>query len=433
MRLAALGIAGWAAPALAQAPTHYYCYVPDPASGTVFMSQPLPVGPVGERARYGSDYAAYLRSKGQVGAGAQGYCVMRWSEAAVEEARAMRPGDPCPECGGASRFVTVAWARPGAPKPAGKSQVTTADTAKADGSGASKPKRVSNAEAVKRANDAYVQSVKDAVRTSDPGVCLVQRDGSVRCTKGGVTTASAQSKPVAPKPIDGTQGGRADVCITRAVSSAAPQRCLNEKPKPKPGPVALPRPPKVGADTACTPNTVNIAVGRIGVAVSPPGTKLVLSQRLTNRTFSFGPGIHTLPTEVYAISAVGPTVDGQLPKACLSYDKKAPKPSKPNPPKTPPPAPESPSPPYDQTTQACTTLPRDRDTVIVIADQRIFVTMSPDTYLYMKDQFGNELKLGYGNHRVRPGVYKLGIYGVTDPFNPLKSSLSACVRYVPDF
>jgi hypothetical protein len=83
--------------------------------------------------------------------------------------------------------------------------------------------------------------------------------------------------------------------------------------------------------------------------------------------------------------------------------------------------------------QACTTLPRDRDTVIVIADPEIFVTMSPGTFLYMRDHLGNELKLGYGKHRVRPGTYKLGIYGVTDPRNPLKQTLHACVTYHADF
>lgn len=417
-------LAAAASPALAQAPTHFYCYVPDPASGNVYMSPTLPVGPVSERARYGSDFATFLRSQGKVGAGAQGYCVMRWSAAAIEESRAMRPNDPCPECGGASRFVAATWPRSGAPKTA-ETEVAAASTSEPTPAA---PRRTSNAEAVKRANDAYARSVKDAIRASDPGVCLVNADGGLRCTKGGTVTAAATPAPKpAPMPIAGTQGGRADVCIT-SPNSAAPQRCVNAKPKPKPAPPRRPVPPKVGANSACAPDTVNIATGRIGVAVSPSGTTLLLSQRLTNRMFRFGNGTHSVPKEVYRLIAKGPTVNGQPPQACISYDQKAPKPKKP-----PRPAPESPSPPYDKSTQACTTLPRERDTVIVITDPRIFVTVSMGTLLYMKDQLGNELQLGYGNHRVRPGAYKLGIYGVTDPFNPLKRTLTACVRYVPDF
>jgi len=93
----------------------------------------------------------------------------------------------------------------------------------------------------------------------------------------------------------------------------------------------------------------------------------------------------------------------------------------------------TPAPAPRRKTQACTTLPRERDTVIVIVDPEIFVTMSPGTFLYMRDHLGNELKLGYGKHRVRPGTYKLGIYGVTDPRNTLKQTLHACVTYYADF
>jgi hypothetical protein len=107
-----------------------------------------------------------------------------------------------------------------------------------------------------------------------------------------------------------------------------------------------------------------------------------------------------------------------------------PKQTRPEPPKD---TTSSPTPVPRRKTQACTTLPRERDTVIVIADPEIFVTMSPGTFLYMRDHLGNELKLGYGQHRVRPGTYKLGIYGVTDPRNPLKQSLHACVTYYADY
>lgn len=127
-----------------------------------------------------------------------------------------------------------------------------------------------------------------------------------------------------------------------------------------------------------------------------------------------------------------PVVEPAAPKSAtpLPARSQPPKSSRREPPQdttnTPAPAPR-------RKTQACTTLPRERDTVIVIDDPEIFVTMSPGTFLYMRDHLGNELKLGYGKHRVRPGTYKLGIYGVTDPRNPLKQTLHACVTYYADF
>lgn len=109
---AAIAAIGLMSAAEAQAPQYFYCYVPNAANGTVYMTQTLPVGPVSERAKYGEDYAAYLRSEGLVSPTARGYCTMR---ATTGEVAVAREGIQsfCPECNGATRFTTAPWSRPG--------------------------------------------------------------------------------------------------------------------------------------------------------------------------------------------------------------------------------------------------------------------------------------------------------------------------------
>ncbi len=101
-----------AAAARAQAPQYFYCYVPNAANGTVYMTQTLPVGPVNERAKYGEEYAAYLRGEGLVSPTARGYCTMRATTAEVAVAREGIQSY-CPECNGATRFTSAPWSRPG--------------------------------------------------------------------------------------------------------------------------------------------------------------------------------------------------------------------------------------------------------------------------------------------------------------------------------
>lgn len=98
--------------AQAQAPQYFYCYVPNAANGTVYMTQTLPVGPVNERAKYGEEYAAFLRAEGLVSPTARGYCTMRPTTGEVAVAREGMQSH-CPECNGATRFTTAPWARPG--------------------------------------------------------------------------------------------------------------------------------------------------------------------------------------------------------------------------------------------------------------------------------------------------------------------------------
>jgi hypothetical protein len=93
---------------------YFYCYVPVAQASTVYMSQTLPVGPVAERARYGSDYVGYLRSQGLVNGPAQGYCVMRPTAGEIETAQNVLRRDSCMYCAGASKFETVNWPRNGA-------------------------------------------------------------------------------------------------------------------------------------------------------------------------------------------------------------------------------------------------------------------------------------------------------------------------------
>ncbi len=112
---------GWGAAAFAQDSVQYfYCYVPNAATGTVYMTQTLPVGPVSERGKYGEEYAAYLRGEGLVSPSARGYCTMRATTAEIATARQDIQGGYCPECNSATRFTTAPWSRPGmknAPEP----------------------------------------------------------------------------------------------------------------------------------------------------------------------------------------------------------------------------------------------------------------------------------------------------------------------------
>jgi hypothetical protein len=109
---ALLAAACFAAAPQAQAPQYFYCYVPNAATSTVYMTQTLPVGPVSERGKYGEEYAAYLRGEGLVSASARGYCTMRPTTGEIAVAR-QDLQSYCPECNGATRFTTVAWSRPG--------------------------------------------------------------------------------------------------------------------------------------------------------------------------------------------------------------------------------------------------------------------------------------------------------------------------------
>jgi hypothetical protein len=104
-----------AAPAAAQGLTHFYCYAPDAATDTVYMSQALPVGPVGERGGYGREFVAYLMRKGVLSKPVQAYCTMRTSSADIDRSRHALAEEGCAECGAASHFEDVTWPRGGAP------------------------------------------------------------------------------------------------------------------------------------------------------------------------------------------------------------------------------------------------------------------------------------------------------------------------------
>ncbi|UNK57255.1 hypothetical protein MNQ95_14135 [Pseudoxanthomonas daejeonensis] len=106
------------APLSAQQLSHFFCYVPDPASGTVFVSPVMPIGPMAERAGYGAEFLGYLRGKGLLRGQAQGYCQMRPSVEAITRTQSALAQQSCPECGGATRFQGVAWSRNGTAAPA---------------------------------------------------------------------------------------------------------------------------------------------------------------------------------------------------------------------------------------------------------------------------------------------------------------------------
>ena len=101
-----------AAPVAAQgALTHYYCYAPDPATGTVHVGPITPVGPVAERGNYAPRFAAQLRARGVTGIDLQAYCTMRPGLAQLQRSKQALPQEPCPFCAGATRFAEVPWSR----------------------------------------------------------------------------------------------------------------------------------------------------------------------------------------------------------------------------------------------------------------------------------------------------------------------------------
>lgn len=106
----ALGFALMGGSALAQAPTWFFCYAPDPATRTTYVSTARPVGPIGERAGYGQSFSAFLRANSHTGAAPSAYCVMRSSLEELQRARTLLASE-CQECGGATAFKDVAWSR----------------------------------------------------------------------------------------------------------------------------------------------------------------------------------------------------------------------------------------------------------------------------------------------------------------------------------
>lgn len=96
----------------AQGPRFFFCFASNPATGTIYVSDMHPVGPVSERAKYGQDFASFLVSKKKVPIGTQGYCVMRGTEKEVEKS-ALTVAENCDVCGSATKMEPVAWSRGG--------------------------------------------------------------------------------------------------------------------------------------------------------------------------------------------------------------------------------------------------------------------------------------------------------------------------------
>lgn len=102
----------WSAPASAQGLNWFYCYAANAKTGTVYVSDVHAIGPVGERASYGPDFAAFLAKSGKAPAGTQAYCVMRGTEREIATGLTNLSRE-CTTCGGADKFEQVAWPRGG--------------------------------------------------------------------------------------------------------------------------------------------------------------------------------------------------------------------------------------------------------------------------------------------------------------------------------
>ncbi|PQO94909.1 hypothetical protein C5614_20270 [Massilia phosphatilytica] len=95
--------------ACAQELRFYYCYAPNPANGTVFVSRTAAVGPVEERRHYGERFAARLAAYKLAPPETQAYCVMSWSTAEIDKGKS-NLRSTCLECGHASQFRDVEFA-----------------------------------------------------------------------------------------------------------------------------------------------------------------------------------------------------------------------------------------------------------------------------------------------------------------------------------
>lgn len=100
-----------ASPAWADELRVYYCFVPDPDTGIVHVSNNQPVGPLEERRLYGSRFLEYLRQAGLVSSpAAKGYCQMAPSAAALDRTRRLMMGESgCNVCGDDPEFRDVEW------------------------------------------------------------------------------------------------------------------------------------------------------------------------------------------------------------------------------------------------------------------------------------------------------------------------------------
>lgn len=334
LRRAALGLialicSGSLLPAAAQELRFFYCFAPDPASGTVYASPTLPIGPVGERAGYGTAFAGFLKAQGVLTGEAAGYCVMRATEAEIDRGR-RELAQHCPECGGATTVTEVDWPRNAA--------------------------RSSSQAIAER----YKQNVLDAVRLNDPGVCMANADGSVRCTGSpptGTETRAHQPNALTGDPVavDPPNSAPASLCIPdhagamrepchngQTLQTADPPQESRQQEKEAPGEkrerphTNVPaeqnsEPPRREFQTVCAELTpggmtkpiVRIRRPEIQVTMSP-GTLLYLRDIATGGVFRLGYGKHVIPTGDYVLGVIGYASAGdplrQAVQACLRHD-----------------------------------------------------------------------------------------------------------------
>lgn len=109
------GVAGVSLPGRAKAADLrlFYCYVPNQASSTIYVSDVHAVGPVAERASYGEEFARYLQRRGRVEAGTTGHCVMRSTNREIDGSRTnlSRMDSACLGCQGLTQTEDVIWPR----------------------------------------------------------------------------------------------------------------------------------------------------------------------------------------------------------------------------------------------------------------------------------------------------------------------------------
>ncbi|MES2753414.1 MAG: hypothetical protein V4659_01990 [Pseudomonadota bacterium] len=294
--------------------TVYYCSAYDPGSDTLYLSPTRAVGPIAERSGYGPRFLGELSGRG-VGADATVRCTMRLTQAEIDRGREAARRD-CRECNANTRVVALTGGV--APIPSGRVPVRST---------------LSNPG----------ESIRRSLSENNPGTCLVDRAGGVRCSGGvqngkplpgfvvepaprDVPVIPAQTfgratlcqkkvqgrcldKPVAtPKPLPGSDGSETTYRprpVPRPASPQAPPK-PSKKPKPEPTP-----PPQLR--TACSTmdaygyaekSTITLQWPEIQVQVQGQIT-LFLKNIYTGAEYTLGYGRYSIPVGTYRLSANG--------------------------------------------------------------------------------------------------------------------------------
>lgn len=90
----------------------------------------------------------------------------------------------------------------------------------------------------------------------------------------------------------------------------------------------------------------------------------------------------------------------------------------------------TPAPKYASACASLDSLGNMRKPIVVVTQPEIYVTMSMNTLLYLRNlDTGQTYKLGSTDKAIPPGRYILGLYGVANAASPFTETIYACLNY----